>query len=54
MSAEPARSVRRELVSRRTREAVRDTMSGTTLREIDEMWQDELFPPAEDPESVGG
>ncbi|WP_176218360.1 abortive infection family protein [Saccharomonospora piscinae] len=29
-------------------------MSGTTLREIDEMWQDEYFPPAEDPEPVGG
>lgn len=49
-----ARSGRRELISRRTREAIRDTMSGTTLREIDEMWQDELFPPAEDPEPVGG
>jgi len=44
----------RELISRRTREAVRDTMSGTTLGEIDEMWQDELFPPAEDPAPVGG
>jgi hypothetical protein len=29
-------------------------MSGTTLREIDQMWQDELFPPADDPEPVGG
>jgi Abortive infection C-terminus len=29
-------------------------MSSTTLREIDEMWQDELFPPAEDPDPVGG
>ena len=45
---------RRELVSERTRTAIRDTMSGTVLREIDEMWQDELFPPAEDPEPVGG
>jgi hypothetical protein len=44
----------RELISRRSREAVRDMMSGTTLREIDEMWQDELFPPADDPEPVGG
>ncbi|WP_280345664.1 abortive infection family protein [Nocardia neocaledoniensis] len=45
----------RELVSPRTREAVRDTMSGTVLRDIDDMWQDELFaPPAEDPEPVGG
>lgn len=46
---------RRELMSRRTREAVRDLMSGTVLREIDEMWQDELFaPPEEEPEPVGG
>jgi hypothetical protein len=30
-------------------------MSGTVLREIDEMWQDELFaPPDVDPEPVGG
>jgi hypothetical protein len=30
-------------------------MSGTVLREIDEMWRDELFPPPEeDPEPVGG
>jgi hypothetical protein len=54
MTTNPSNS-RRELVSQRTREAVRDTMSGTVLREIDEMWQDELFaPPAEEPESVGG
>lgn len=54
MTANPS-NVRRELVSRRTREAVRDTMSGIVLREIDEMWQDELFPPpTEDPEPVGG
>jgi len=46
---------RPELVNKRTREAVRDQMSGTVLREIDEMWQDELFaPPEEDPEPVGG
>lgn len=45
----------RELVSRRSRHAVRDFMSGTTLREIDELWQDELFAPVfEDPEPVGG
>ena len=44
----------RELISRRTREAVRDCMSGTTLREIDQMWGDELFPVATDPEPVGG
>ncbi len=48
-------TIRAELLSRRTREAVRDTMSDTVLREIDEMWQDELFaPPAEDPPAVGG
>lgn len=46
--------VRRELVSLRTREAIRDTMSGWSLREIDQLWQDELFPPAEDPDPVGG
>src|SRR5438270_561989 len=45
---------RPELLGRRSREAVRDVMSGTTLREIDEMWQDEGFPPADDPEPVGG
>jgi len=45
---------RRELISARTRTAIRDTMSDTVLREIDEMWQDELFPPTEDPEPVGG
>lgn len=49
--------MRPDLVSKRTREAVRDQMSGTVLREIDEMWQDELFaPPLDDdyPEAVGG
>lgn len=46
---------RRELVSQRARDAVRDFMSGTTLREIDELWQDEFFAPVfEDPEPVGG
>ncbi|MEV0539703.1 abortive infection family protein [Nocardia salmonicida] len=45
----------RELVSLRAREAVRDIMSGTVLRDIDDMWQDELFAPTvEDPEPVGG
>ncbi|WP_280183764.1 abortive infection family protein [Nocardia cyriacigeorgica] len=45
----------RELLNLRAREAVRDTMSGTVLRDIDDMWQDERFaPPAEDPEPVGG
>jgi hypothetical protein len=47
-------AVSKELVSRRTREAVRDTMNGTTLRELDQMWQDELFHSATDPEPVGG
>jgi hypothetical protein len=42
-------------VSQRAREAVRDGMSGTTLWQIDQLWQDELFaPPPEDPEPVGG
>ncbi len=46
---------RPELVNKRTREAVRDQISGTVLRDIDEMWQDELFaPPEADPEPVGG
>jgi hypothetical protein len=44
----------RELISKRTREAVRDCMSGTTLREIDQMWGDEDFADAIDPEPVGG
>lgn len=48
-------AARRELVSRRAREAVRDQMSGTVLREIDEMWQDELFAPSDEGiEPVGG
>lgn len=42
---------KRHLVSPRSREAVRDLMSGTILREIDELWQDELFAPVfDDPE----
>lgn len=42
-------------MSPRAREAVRDFMSGTTLREIDELWQDELFAPVfDDPVAVGG
>lgn len=46
---------RRDLVGQGTREAIRDTMSSTVLREIDQMWQDELFPPpTEDIEPVGG
>lgn len=46
---------RAELVSARTRRAVRDMMSGTVLREIDGMWQDEGFAPgADDDPDVGG
>lgn len=40
----------RDLISVRPREAVRNQMSGTVLREIDEMWQDELFAPSPDPD----
>ena len=48
-------SSRNELVSPRAREAVRDLMSGTTLHDIDVLWQDELFAPVfDDPEPVGG
>ena len=43
---------RRELISARTRTAIRNCMSGTVLRDINEMWQDE-HPPAQDPEPVG-
>jgi hypothetical protein len=46
---------RRELVSQGTRRAVRDLMSNTVLRKIDEMWQDERFAPGPDPDPpVGG
>lgn len=44
----------RELIGLRTRTAIRDLQSSTPLRKIDDMWQDELFAPAEDPEPVGG
>jgi hypothetical protein len=40
----------RELISQRTREAVRDQVSDIPLRDIDEMWQDELFAPSPDPD----
>jgi hypothetical protein len=43
---------RRELISARTRTAIRNCMSGTVLRDINEMWQDE-HPPTQDPEPVG-
>lgn len=47
--------VGRILLSERARFAVRDAMSGTTLREINQMWQDEGFAPVlEDPAPVGG
>lgn len=47
--------VGRVLVSERARSAVRDVMSDTILREIDQMWQDEGFPPVtNDPAPVGG
>lgn len=46
---------RKDLLSLRLREAVRDQMSGTLLREIDDMWQDEGFAlPAAPSEPVGG
>jgi hypothetical protein len=46
---------RRELVSQGTRRAVRDLMSNTVLREIDQMWQDEKFAPGPEPDPpVGG
>jgi len=46
---------RPELVSRGTRREIRDLMSGTVLREIDAMWQDEGFAPGAYPDPpVGG
>jgi hypothetical protein len=46
---------RPELVSARTRRAVREMMSGTVLRDIDGMWQDEGFAPRSDEDpAVGG
>lgn len=48
------RNIPRELFGERTRTAIRDLMGGTLLREINEMWQDEGFPPAQDPKPVGG
>lgn len=46
---------RRELVSVQTRSCIRDLMSESTLRRIDNMWQDEGFPPpTEDRDPVGG
>jgi hypothetical protein len=45
----------KDLISERTRAAVRDMMSVTVLREIDDMWQDERFAPGPDPDPpVGG
>lgn len=46
-----SRNGRRELI----RQAIRDMMSGTVLRETDGMWQDEGFAPGPEPEPpVGG
>jgi hypothetical protein len=51
----PAGDARPELISRATRRAVREMMSGTVLCEIDGMWQDEGFAPGPEPEVfVGG
>lgn len=51
----PAGHARPELISRATRRAVREMLSGTVLREIDGMWQDEGFAPGPEPEMfVGG
>ncbi len=50
-----SRNGRRELISRATRRAVREMMSGTVLREIDGVWQDENFAPGPEPDPpVGG
>jgi Abortive infection C-terminus len=43
-----------ELISRGTRREIRDLMSGTVLREIDAMWEDEGFPPADETDPVVG
>jgi hypothetical protein len=43
-----------ELVSRATRRAFRELASGIVLREINEVWQDEGFAPAEPAQSTGG
>ena len=48
------RQARPELVSRATRRAFRELATGTVLREIDGMWQDEGFGPAEPSQSTGG
>jgi hypothetical protein len=45
---------RTELVSRATRRAFRELAVSIVLREIEEMWQDEGFAPAEPSQSTGG
>jgi len=40
-------TARRDLIGRATRRAFRELATGTVLREIEGMWQDEGFPPAE-------
>ncbi len=41
-------------MSRATRRAFRELVTGTVLREIDDMWQDEGFGPAEASEATSG
>lgn len=48
-------SAQHDLISARTRRAVRELMSGTVLRDIEGMWQDEHFVPGPHPDPpVGG
>ncbi|WP_202876096.1 abortive infection family protein [Kribbella sp. VKM Ac-2566] len=42
------------MINSRARVAIRELMSGTVLREIDTMWQDEGFAPPDPIEPVGG
>lgn len=44
----------KDLVSRRVRSAIRDEMSGTHLRDIQTMWEDEGFAPTPLGEPIGG
>ncbi|MBB1051199.1 abortive infection family protein [Dietzia sp. CW19] len=44
----------KDLVSRRVRSAIRDEMSGTHLRDIQTMWEDEGFAPTPLDEPIGG
>ena len=54
MTTPRQRQARPELVSRATRRAFRELVTGTVLREIDDMWQDEGFGPAEASEATSG